>query len=115
MRQLVRSMYCFCASGDASSQHLSMQAWSLATQADQHWYMSAHDRKTLQVVPVQYSADEHEPHEPPQPSSPHCRPTHEGTHPPWHRPFRQVAPFAHEPHEPPQPSSPHSRIVPSAW
>ena len=52
--------------------------------------------------------DGQEPHDPPQPSEPHCLPVHCGTQPCWHWPSaEQVWPDGQVPHEPEQPSGPH--------
>src|SRR5512140_2840288 len=62
-----------------------------------HWPVS------LQVCPAA-----HDPHDPPQPSGPHCLPVHEGTQLVPHWPLAsQVWPVAQVPHEPEQPSEPH--------
>ena len=52
------------------------------------------------------------PHEPVQPSLPHSKPAHAGTH--RHAPFAlQVCGGVHEPHVPPHPSEPHVRPMQS--
>jgi hypothetical protein len=54
------------------------------------------------------------PHEPPQPSGPHCLPAHAG----WHgtqAPSMQLYVSSQAPQEPPQPSGPHGRGEPSSF
>src|SRR5437660_1164039 len=68
-----------------------------------HCAVPWHCPSLLQVWPLG-----HEPHDPPQPSAPHCLPVHAGTQPFWHWPLlSQVSPLGQVPHDPEQPSEPH--------
>jgi len=62
----------------------------------------------MHVPPLQVSPEKQVPHDPPQPSSPHSSPEHEGVQLETHEPKLQVSPEKQVPQDPPQPSSPHS-------
>jgi hypothetical protein len=71
------------------------------------WHASPH----RPVDWLQTRTPSHVPQEPPHPSDPQVRPSHDGVQPPWHRPTRglHVAPLPHSPQVPPHPSVPQFR------